>query len=35
MGRVLAVTKAGKEQKLTISFGGIERDILSNFVERI
>ncbi|MDR2638587.1 MAG: UvrD-helicase domain-containing protein [Helicobacteraceae bacterium] len=35
MGRVLGWANAGREQKLTINFGGIRRDILSNFVERI
>ncbi|KIM11219.1 MAG: ATP-dependent DNA helicase [Sulfuricurvum sp. PC08-66] len=35
MGRVLAVSKAGKEYKLKINFGGNTRDILSSFVERI
>ena len=35
MGRVVAVTKAGRDHKLTINFGGSQRDILSSFVERI
>ena len=35
MGRVTAATKAGREYKLTINFGGTSRDILSSFVERI
>ncbi|GHV59692.1 hypothetical protein FACS1894103_3590 [Campylobacterota bacterium] len=35
MGRVVAVAQAGREQKLSINFSGIQRDILSNFVERI
>lgn len=34
MGRILAVTKVRNEQKLTINFGGIKRDILSSFVEK-
>lgn len=33
-GRVMEVTKSGKEQKLKINFGGTYRDILSSFVER-
>lgn len=35
MGRVTASTKSGKDYKLTINFGGITREILSNFVEKI
>lgn len=35
MGRVTAATKAGKDYKLTINFGGTTRDILSSFVEKI
>ncbi|MDR2153079.1 MAG: UvrD-helicase domain-containing protein [Helicobacteraceae bacterium] len=35
IGRVLSVAKVGREQKLTINFGGIRREILSNYVERI
>jgi DNA helicase-2/ATP-dependent DNA helicase PcrA len=35
MGRILAVSKVGKEYKLKINFGGNERQILSSFVERI
>jgi len=35
MGRVLAVSKAGKDLKLKINFGGAKRDILSSFVEKI
>ncbi|GHV07894.1 DNA helicase [Campylobacterota bacterium] len=35
MGRITAVAKSGREEKLTINFGGISRDILSNFVEAI
>ncbi len=35
MGRVQKATKAGKDYKLTINFGGQIRDILSSFVEKI
>jgi DNA helicase-2/ATP-dependent DNA helicase PcrA len=35
MGRIEAVSKAGKELKLKINFGGAKRDILSNFVEKV
>ncbi len=35
MGRIESVSKAGKEYKLKINFGGTKRDILSNFVEKI
>lgn len=35
IGRVLLATKAGKEQKLNINFGGINRQIMSSFVERV
>lgn len=35
MGRVEGITKAGKEFKLQINFGGIKRDILASFVEKI
>ncbi|WP_421715910.1 ATP-dependent helicase [Arcobacter arenosus] len=35
MGRVQKATKAGKDYKLTINFGGQRRDILSSFVEKI
>lgn len=35
MGRIIGVSKAGKEYKLKINFGGNQRDILSSFVERI
>ena len=31
-GRVLEVTKSGKEQKLKINFGGTHREILASFV---
>ncbi len=34
-GRVLGVSKAGREFKLTINFGGSKRDILASFVERL
>ncbi len=34
IGRVIGVSKAGREFKLTINFGGEQRDILSSFVER-
>ena len=34
IGRVIGVSKAGREFKLTINFGGQQRDILSSFVER-
>ena len=34
VGRVIGVSKAGREFKLTINFGGQTRDILSSFVER-
>lgn len=35
MGRVISVSKAGKDLKLNINFGGSKRDILSSFVEKI
>ena len=35
IGRVMGVSRAGKEYKLTINFGGQQRDILSSFVERV
>jgi len=35
MGRVIGVSKAGKELKLNINFGGAKREILSSFVEKI
>lgn len=35
MGRVVGVSKVGKEFKLGINFGGSKRDILASFVERI
>ncbi len=35
MGRVQKASKAGKDYKLTINFGGQRRDILSSFVEKI
>ena len=34
-GRVLAVSKAGREFKLKINFGGSHREILASFVERL
>ena len=34
-GRVEKATNAGKDYKLTINFGGTNRDILSSFVEKI
>jgi len=34
-GRVLGVSKAGREFKLKINFGGTQRDILASFVERL
>ncbi len=34
-GRILGVSKAGKDFKLKINFGGNHRDILSSFVERL
>ena len=35
MGRVQKVQKVGKDSKLTINFGGTNRDILASFVEKI
>jgi DNA helicase-2/ATP-dependent DNA helicase PcrA len=35
MGKVDGVQKAGKNLKLRINFGGVNRDILSSFVEKI
>ena len=35
MGRIEAVSKAGREFKLNINFGGNNRDILSNFIEKV
>ncbi len=35
MGRIESVSKAGKEFKLKINFGGSKKDILSNFVEKV
>jgi DNA helicase-2/ATP-dependent DNA helicase PcrA len=35
MGRVLEVTRAGRDFKLKINFGGNRRDILSSFVEKV
>jgi len=34
-GRVLGVSKSGREFKLNINFGGTKRDILASFVERL
>jgi DNA helicase-2/ATP-dependent DNA helicase PcrA len=34
-GRVLGVSKSGREFKLNINFAGIKRDILASFVERL
>ena len=34
-GRVIGINKAGKKTKLTIDFGGVKREILSDFVEKI
>ncbi len=34
VGRVLGVSKAGREFKLSINFGGQKREILSSYVER-
>ncbi len=34
IGRVIGVSKAGREFKLTINFGGNQREILASFVER-
>ena len=35
MGRIESLTKAGKDYKLKINFGGVKREILSSFVEKI
>ncbi len=35
IGRVLEVTRAGRDYKLKINFGGNRREILSSFVERV
>ncbi|WP_258107603.1 ATP-dependent helicase [Campylobacter lari] len=35
IGRVTGVSKIGAEEKLTINFGGIERMIMSSFVEKV
>jgi len=35
MGRVESLSKTGKDFKLKINFGGIKREILSSFVEKI
>ena len=34
-GRVVGISKAGREFKLSINFGGNRRDILASFVERL
>ena len=34
-GRILGVSKAGREFKLAINFGGTKREILASFVERL
>ena len=34
-GRIMGVSKAGKEFKLSINFGGNNRDILASFVEKL
>ena len=34
-GRILGVSKAGREFKLSINFGGSKREILASFVERL
>ncbi|NOQ31210.1 MAG: AAA family ATPase [Helicobacteraceae bacterium] len=34
-GRITAVTKAGKEFKLSINFAGTKRDILASFIEKL
>ncbi|MCW1359740.1 UvrD-helicase domain-containing protein [Campylobacter sp. US33a] len=35
IGRIINVSKVGNEEKLGINFGGIERTIMSSFVEKI
>ncbi len=35
IGRVQAVNKSGKDYKLRINFGGVKKDILSSFVQRV
>jgi DNA helicase-2/ATP-dependent DNA helicase PcrA len=35
MGRVIEISKVGREFKLKINFGGSKRDILASFVEKI
>ncbi len=35
IGRIQEVSRSGKEYKLKINFGGIKKDILSSFVERM
>jgi DNA helicase-2/ATP-dependent DNA helicase PcrA len=34
-GRIIGVSKAGREFKLSINFGGTKRDILASFVEKL
>jgi DNA helicase-2/ATP-dependent DNA helicase PcrA len=34
-GRILGVSKAGKEFKLNINFAGTKKDILASFIERL
>ena len=35
MGRIIEISKAGREFKLKINFGGSKRDIMASFVEKI
>lgn len=35
VGRIQSISKAGKEHKLSINFGGNQREILASFVERL
>ena len=35
MGRIMEISKAGREFKLKINFGGSKRDIMASFVEKI
>jgi DNA helicase-2/ATP-dependent DNA helicase PcrA len=34
-GRIIGVSKSGREFKLTINFGGNKREILASFVEKL
>ncbi len=34
-GRVIGVSKSGREFKLSINFAGTKRDILASFVEKL